>query len=133
MATASDITIKKADGTTSILWSVVAASGGDNAPAFWRSNTASGTLGQRPTFQISSRWNGPKDARRIDMQVVFPSVYTDTSSSLTQVRSKGILSVSAVLPMDMTDTDRTEFAAQAANLIDSAMATGTLSSGYAPT
>jgi len=133
MTTAANITVKKNDGTTDIVWSLVAASGGDTSPAFWRSNTAAGTMGQRPTFQISSRWNGQKTARRIDMQVVFPSVYTDSASSLTQVRSRGVISLTAAVPMDMADTDRVEFAAQAANLIASALGKDALANGYSPT
>lgn len=133
MASAADIFVKKSDGTTDIKWSLVAASGGDNAPATWRCNGAIGTLGQRPTYTIAARWNGQKTARRIDMQVAFPSVYTDSASGLTQVRSKGILSLTAVLPMDMADSDRAEYAAQAANLIASALSKDTLTNGYAPT
>lgn len=133
MTSAANITVKKFDGTTDIVWSLVAASGGDASPAFWRNNVAAGTIGQRPVFSISSRWNGQKTARRVDMQVVFPSVYTDSSSSLTSVRSKAILSVSSVLPQDMTDADRQEFSAQAANLIASALSKDALLNGYAAT
>lgn len=133
MTAAADITVKKADGTTNILWSLVASAGGDTSPAVWRSNSASGTLGQRPTISIKSRNNGDNTARRVEYNAVFPSVYTDSSSGLTQIRSKCVWSGSVVVPLDMADTDRNEQAAQVANLIASSLFVSTFNSGYAPT
>jgi hypothetical protein len=133
MTTAADITVKKADGTTNILWSLVAASGGDSSPATWRSNTAPGTLGQRPTIQLKSRSNGDNTARRIDFTAVFPSTYTDAGTGLTQIRSKAVWTGSVAMPLDMADADRNEQAAQIANLLASALFVGTFNSGYAPT
>lgn len=133
MAAAADITVKKADGTTNIVWNLVAASGGDTSPAVWRSNSAPGTLGQRPSISIKSRNNGDNTARRIEFNAVFPSTYTDSSSGLTQIRSKCVWSGSVVVPLDMADTDRNEQAAQIANVIASSMFVGTFNSGYTPT
>nr|QDH90915.1 MAG: hypothetical protein H2RhizoLitter7333_000002 [Leviviridae sp.] len=133
MTAAASITIKKNDGTTDVVWSLLAASGGDKSPAVWRSGTATGTAGQQPTLTIQSRDNGDKTARRTDMTFVFPSVYTDAASGLTKVRSKAIVNVSAVLPLDMTSADINEQGAQFAHLLNAALVVGTLQSGYAPT
>lgn len=133
MTAAANITIKKNDGTTDIVWSLLAASGGDKSPAIWRSTTAAGTAGQQPTMTVQSRDNGDKTARRTDMTFVFPSVYTDSASSLSKVRSKAIIQVSAVLPLDMTSADILEQGAQFAHLINAALVVGTLQTGYAPT
>lgn len=133
MTAAADITVKKADGTTNITWNLVSASGGDTSPAVWRCNSAAGTLGQRPTISIKSRNNGDNTARRVEYVAVFPSVYTDTSSGLTQIRAKSVWNGSAVIPLDMADTDRNEQAAQIANVIASSLFVGTFNSGYAPT
>lgn len=131
MTTAADITIKKADGTTNIVWSLVAGSGGDKAPAVWKSNTATGTPGQKPTFSVWTQPNTANTGRRVFMNVTFPEVYTDSNTSLTQVRTKGNLKVEAFLPGDMSVGS--EFAAQAMNLLHDALSVGTLSSGFAPT
>lgn len=133
MVAATDITIKKADGTTNIVFSLVASSGGDTAPALWRSNTATGTIGQRPSFQISSKWNGPKTARRVDMSGTFPSVYTNASTGQTEVRGQIPFTASFAVPVNITSADLNEAAAQLTNLISSGMAQGSISSGYAPT
>jgi hypothetical protein len=133
MATAVDIVVKKADNTTDITYSLVTASGGDTSPAVWRSNTASGTLGQRPVFQISSRWNGPKTVRRVDINGSFPSVYTDANTGLTQVRGTIPFSASFAVPQNISATDLGEAAAQLCNLVASTMTRSSVTSGYAPT
>lgn len=133
MTTAANITIKKNDGTTDIVWSLLAASGGDKSPAVWRSTTATGTGGQQPQVTLQSRSNGENTARRVDITFVYPSVYTDSSSSLTQIRSKMIGNVSFVLPLDVTAADALEAGAQMAHLFNSANFISALQTGYAPT
>lgn len=132
MATAVDITVKKADTTTDIVWSVITASGGEKSPAVWRSNTATGTQGQRPVFSVSSRWNADKTVRRVDVTGSFPSVYTDTSTSLTAVRSKATMTMSFAFPQDMASTDISEAAHQIANLLSAPLVKGAYITGYAP-
>jgi hypothetical protein len=132
MTNATDITIKKSDGTTDVVWTLITGSGGDKSPAVWRSNTAVGTAGQRPAAQVQARWNGDQTARRVDYQVTFPSVYTDADSSLSKVRSVAVFQASGAVPMDMTDIDRKEFAAQCMNLMASLLFKSGLDTGYAP-
>jgi len=132
MTTAASITIKKADGTTDIVWTLLAASGGDSAPALWRSETAVGTIGQRPTFSIASRNNGPKTARRVDISGAFPSVYTNSTTGQTEVRGVIPFTCSFAVPTNISATDLNEAAAQLTNLIASTMAKTSVSTGYAP-
>jgi len=133
VTTAADITVKKADGTTDILWSLLASSGGDNSPAVWRSGTASGTVGQKPTFQMSTRDNGNKTARRIDFSGKFPSVYTDSNTGQTEVRAVIPFSASFAVPSNISQTDMNEAAAQLLNLLASTLAKSAVSTGFAPT
>lgn len=132
MTTIASITVKKADGTTNIVWSAVAGSAGTSA-ALWRSTTATGTVGQQPWYSLSSRSNGDNTVRRIDGKISFPSVYTETSTSLTKVLSTMNLTFSAAVPLDVSAIDLSEFAAQATNLMVDAMTRGSITSGYAPT
>jgi hypothetical protein len=114
------------------VWSLVSASGGDRSPFTVRSGTATGTLGQKPVFNASSRWNGDKTARRVDVSAAFPSVYTDTSTSLTAVRSKAVFQGSFVIPQDMSQTDINEAVAQIMNLCASSLIKTAMQVGYAP-
>lgn len=132
MPAAANITVKKNDGTTDIVYTLVSASGGDKSPFIARSQTAVGTVGQQPYISVQSRSNGDNTARRVEGKVVFPSVYTDTAQSLTKIRSTAILEFSAVLPLDIANADALEFAAQSTNLLAAALMKSTLAVGYAP-
>jgi hypothetical protein len=132
MTTAANITIKKADNTTNIVYSLLAAAGGDKSPAVWRSTTATGTAGQQPFIQVQTKSNGDNNVRRADILFVFPSVYTDTSGN-TQIRSKGVFQGSFALPLDASAQDMLEMGAQLPNLIADVMFKSTFQTGYAPT
>lgn len=133
MPSAASITIKKNDGTTNVVYNLLAASGGDKSPAVWRCGSASGTGGQQPSMTMQSRNNGDNTARRMDMTFVFPSVYTDASSSLTQIRSKQIFNVTSVLPLDTGAADVLEGPAQFAHFLNDPLVISCLQSGYAAT
>jgi len=133
MPAAANITVKKADGTTDIVWTAIAASGGDKSPAVFRSETAAGTQGQRPVLQVSARSNAAGDVRRIDISGSFPGVYTNTTTSQTEIRSKMTVQASFAVPQNVTSTDINEFAAQIPNLLASALMKSVIGAGFAPT
>jgi hypothetical protein len=132
MAAAADITVKKYDGTTDIVWTLVAASGGDKSPAVWRSNTAPGTVGQRPWFQMAARPNQQGTVRRLDVSASFPSVFTNSTTGQTEVRATMNFTGSFAVPQNIVDTDIREFAYQVANLVASTMTKVSAQSGFAP-
>jgi hypothetical protein len=133
MTTAADITVKKNDGTTDIVWSLVSASGGDRSPALWKSQTATGTLGQKPSFSIVARSNQAGNVRRVDVSASYPSVYTNSNTGQTEVRSTMTLTASFAVPQNVVAADINEFASQVAHLINSSMSVGSVQSGFAPT
>lgn len=133
MPTAADITVKKNDGSTNIVYSVVAASGGDKAPALFRSATATGTQGQQPWFQISARDNSAKTVRRVDISGAYPSVYTNSNTGQTEVRATMNFTASFAVPQNVATADINEFSAQMTNLLASTLAKASISSGFAPT
>lgn len=133
MPVAADITVKKADGTTNVVYTLITSAGGDKSPALFRQNAAVGTIGQKPYLSVASRWNGDKSARRVEGTFVFPSVYTNTATGTTEVRAKAVGQFSIALPMDMLPADTTEVGPQFGNLLASAIVAATNSSGFAPT
>jgi len=133
MSAIADIIVKKADNTTSLTFSAIAGSGGDTSPAVWRSNSAGGTPGQQPTMSVKTQWNGPKTVRRLQVDAVFPQVYTDANTGLTQVRDRATLSATFQCPTVMTVAYLQEFAAQITNLMASQLIKDSISAGYAPT
>lgn len=132
MATIADITVKKADGTTNVVWAALNGAAA-NSPAQWRNTSATGSMGQQPLFSLSGKWNAKSDVRRLDGKITYPSVYTETTTSLTKVRSAPALTFSIAVPQDIATADLNEFAAQATNLLASALIQSSIKSGFAPT
>lgn len=128
----TDITVKKNDGTTNVVYSHTVPAAGDKTPAVWRSNSVGTAAAHRPELRIQSQSNGPKTARRVEGTLTFPSFVTGTDGKVTVV-SKGILSFNAVIPRDMADLDVAEFVSQGVNLVASTLVKDTLKTGYAPT
>lgn len=133
MPTMADITIKKDDGSTDVTYSVVTASGGDKSPAVWRANAFGGTPGQRPEFRLESAPNGANSGRKITGSFTYPSLYTDTSTSLTKVGTRANFQFTAFMPAEMPDAFAAEFGAQVGNLIAASLIEESLTLGYAPT
>lgn len=132
MPSMANITVKKDDTTTDVTYTAVAASGGDKSPAIWRNNSATGTPGQRPELRCLSQNNGSGNARRVEVQFTYPSVYTDTATSTTKVGSRANFQGTFIIPGEMPDADAAEFGAQIGNLIASALIEESITGGYAP-
>lgn len=129
MPNAANITVKKNDGTTDIVWTTVSPSAGDSSPARWESQTVGTAMAHRPTLTHLSRDNGQKTARRHELQVVFPVVVTE--NGVPKVSDKLIVSVSAVIAKGAVNTDVNEAVSQAVNLFASTLIKDSLKSGYA--
>jgi hypothetical protein len=132
MPSAANITVKKNDGTTDIVWSLVNPAGADGQAATWRSDTIVAPMAGRPTMTFKSRNNGRGNARRCDLEVVFPQVYTETTTSLVKTANKAIATLSFLVPMGMDTTQLNEAVAQAMNLFASSLIKQSVQSGYAP-
>lgn len=133
MPTMANITVKKADGVTDVTYSVVAASGGDKSPSIWRNNAFGGTAGQRPELRLKALANGSGTSRRVEYSYTYPQLYTDTTTGLSKVATRANSTGSASVPMDMTDSELQEFAAQQGNLLAAALIKACYASGYAAT
>lgn len=133
MTAIADITVKKYDDTTNITWSAIGGAGSDGSQALWRSNSATGYVGQKPKFTLSASWNSPGTVRKLVGNISFPSVYTDTSTSLTAPLATMSLSFTIFVPQNVQATDLQEFSAQAVRLLSDTMVRGSILSGFAPT
>lgn len=120
MANMADISVKKADETTSITYSQVAASAGDRTPALWKSTTVGSAPAHNPSASLSSRWNEKKTARRLDFMYSYPQTATAADGSVSIINVLPI-EVSVVVPQGMPQTTIDEAIAQAMNLLASAL------------
>lgn len=130
MANMANITVKKADGTTDVIYVAKTASAGDSSPARWTADAASTTPGYRPSFLLRTRDNGPRTARSFEAAFRMPVVRTvggvDTVIATIPVNYSG------TLPQGVYSSEITEAVHQAANIIASALIKQSLVEGYAP-
>lgn len=133
MANMANITVKKADGTTDIVYTALTPSAGDETPATWRSETAASINSGKPVASLTTKWNGAKNVRRADFHFVYPQTATDSTTGLTSVVNRIPLHVTASIPQEVPDTIVAEAVAQAINLLASVLVRDSVKSGYSPT
>lgn len=123
----ANITVKKADGTTDITYVALSGAGGDGMPAVWRAGTTGAAM-HRPTFAVSTRWNGPKTARRVVAQFTYPEVVS--SGGVDAVANRLPIEITGPVPMGMSDAAIAEAVAQAANLFKAALIQEIFKTGF---
>lgn len=124
----ANITVKKADGTTDIVYTAMSPSAGDKTPAIWRSNTVGTSVAQRPEFKATSaQLNGNK--RQLKTNFVYPIV--------DPISDKVIDYVTVVMDVKSSlagkDADVREAVFQALHLNSSALVKQSAADGFAPT
>lgn len=131
MPSIASITVKKADGTTDVVYTAVAGASGDKTPAVFRNNTVGTTTAERPLLQVQSLSNGPKTARRINCDYVWPLVTTDAGGNKV-VSGKMSATASVLVPQNQDPAVIKEQAYQFGNLMAAALIKSTFEEGYAP-
>lgn len=116
MTIVANLTIKKNDGTTDIVWTANNGQGGSTYPASYSSATVGSALAHQPTMTILAKDSGDGETRRTNFQVVYPNLVTDTASNTT-VQRKGQVDISFAMPKNMTATQWNECVSQSINLL----------------
>lgn len=133
MPTMANITVKKADGTTDIVWTAATPSSGDSVPAVWRSNTVAAIIGHRPKMTLLVRDNAAKTGRVVQGVVQFPHTFTDSGSGKISLIATTPVRFEATLPGNVPLADLKEAIYQAGNLFVSALVRSAMEEQYAPT
>lgn len=133
MPAIADITVKKNDGTTDVVYVAMAPSSGDTVPAVWRLEAAATVAAFKPKLEMRTRNNGDRTARRDDIYFVYPITQTDTGSGITQVVGQIPFNLSGVFPLNCPDTIIAEAVSQFANLMTSTLIKNARKAGFAPT
>lgn len=136
MPSLASITVKKNDGTTDIVFDALAASAGDSSPAVWRQDTGAAAglpVGLRSSYKLSSKWNGPKTARQMSFELVFPYAVQDSTTTLYSAKDRVVFTGIITLPQAIPATSLNEACAQGLNLLAAALTKSSAQAGYAPT
>lgn len=133
MPNMANITVKKADGTTDIVYNAASPSAGDQSPAIWRQNSASNIMGHRPRVTMVLRDNAAKTGRVFQCAGSYPIVFTDPVNSKVSLMATVPLRFEGTLPAGVTDAQLQEAVFQFGNLCVSALFRAALTEQYAPT
>jgi hypothetical protein len=134
MPAIADITVKKNDGTTDIIYVAKVPSSGDNSPAIFRSDAhAAPYAGLKPELVVSSKWNGDKTVRRVSMLGKYNSYATDSTTSISMKIGQVTMDVTFAIPQSLPQADIDEGVSQLSNLVSSTLLRSCLKAGFAPT
>lgn len=132
MASIANITIKKADGTTDVVYTALTPSAGDKIPARWRANAVSPIPAFRPTFELLARPSGnAANARRVEVALMYPVV--QSVGGVDQVVFTVPFRGDATLPQGLPQDQVKEAIYQFGNLLVNALIRQCLEEAQAPT
>lgn len=132
MPSMADITVKKADGTTDIVYNQMAPSSGDGVSAIWRNESGGAATAFKPMLTLQSKYNGPKTARRLTVNYSMPQTATDSTTGLTSVVNTIPVMFTIALPVATPQTTIDEAVHQLTNLLSSTLVRSCLKAGFAP-
>jgi hypothetical protein len=130
MAAIADLTVKKNDGTTNIVFTGVQPSSGDNTPAVWKSQTVGTASAHQPEFRLVGKDTHKGSKRTLRSTFQYPQIATNTTTSITSVVGRALADTNWVIPKGMTATDVNEFVSQYANLLAATLVKQCVQSGY---
>jgi hypothetical protein len=134
MPSISNITVKKADGTTDVTFVAKVPSAGDSSPAVWRQDShAAPYVGLKPELRMDSRFNGDRTARRVNLTLVYKTFFTDTTTGVASEQARAMMTASAVIPVMAPQADIDELVAQFGNLLYSTLVRDCFKQTYSPT
>lgn len=133
MASIANITVKKADGTTDIVYTAIQPASGDNQFAIWRQEDATKPQAFRPVLKMKTSDNGPKTARKPHLEYMYPFTYTDSTTGLVQQAHVCLSSADFLLPTQVPDTIIAEAVHQFTNLMVSTHIRDSVKAGITPT
>lgn len=136
MPTMASLTVKKADGTTDIIYDALSASGGDSAPAVWRQDTGAAAglpVGLRALLKLWTLWNGPKTARQVKFNFAFPYAVQDTTTTLYSSKDRVVFDGIITVPQGIPASQINEAVYQGLNVLAATLVKQSASAGYAPT
>lgn len=130
MASAANITVKKNDGTTDIVYTTLVPASGDNSPAIWKATTVGSAPAHQPELRLTSREAAAGQKRALRSTYVYPQIATDSTTSITSVVDRASAATDWSFPKGMSQTDINEFVSQYANLLVSTLVKDCVKSGY---
>jgi len=131
----ASLTVKKADGTTDIVFDALAPAGADGQKAQWRQDTGAAAglpTGHRATLTMSTVWNGNNTARRGVLEFKRPYAVLNSTTNRYESVSRTVGRLEMTLPSDIPPSEQNEAVSQFINCLDHATIVSALQAGFSP-
>jgi len=129
----ANITVKDVDGTTDRVFTNLNPAGADGSPAVWRWEDSSKLPGDRIRFEVSSKWNATRTARKVqyffDYPITQATSVAGVNTTIGRIQNRG---GDWIYPQNAQDTQVTQAAKLMSNLLNSALVQSVFTTGYAP-
>lgn len=119
MSTAANITVKKNDGTTDVIYSVVEGRSGDN-PARWLAPAVGATPVTQPELRVSSKLIKGTDKAKVIATYSYPYSVLNSTTGVTSVESREMFRLEFTGDRAVPQATRDEACSQGMNLLASA-------------
>lgn len=123
----ANITVKD-DLNADVLFVALTPSSGDTTQAQWRADALGSTPAFAPAFATKTQYNGPKTARTVSVNGIFP--VTRVVGGVEDVYAKQPFAVSTLVPLNITAAQAKRHAKIIGNLVAAALMQEIMSSGY---
>lgn len=130
MPSMANMTVKKADGTTDVVYTAKSPSAGDNTPAIWRNETVGTAASHRPELRLTFKEGADGKTRKGRATYVWPEIATNTTTGTTSVVHRSSAGVDFSLAKDMSSANINEFAYQFGNLFANALIKQCVADGF---
>lgn len=124
----ANITVKKADNTTDVIYTALTPSAGDTVAAQWSPNAVSAIAARRPVVSVTTKWNGRRDGRQFTVNGIFP-VFDEGGLKIGTIP----MTFSGTVGRQIPDTDVAEAVHQFTNILAHTLMRESIKSGFAPT
>lgn len=135
MPAMANLTVKKADETTNIVYDALTGAAGDGSKAVWRQDTGAAAgmpVGHRAILEMRTSENGPRTARRANIDYKRPYSTQNSVTTKYEASDTFLMNISAVIPKAIPASEIAESVHQALNCAAQALIKDALKAGYSP-
>jgi hypothetical protein len=135
MPAMASLTVKKADGTTDVVYDALTSAGGDGSQAVWRQDTAAAAalpVGLRAMLTMSTVNNGPRTARRSVLTFKRPYAVLNTTTGRYESSDVDVARLEFTTPNAIPAADTNEAVYQFLNLAAHILIKQAVAAGYSP-
>lgn len=133
MPTQTNITVKKADGTTDVVYTAICPAAGDGSAAIFKNKTVGTTVGQQPELRMTAtaKGNAAEPARSVKTTYKYPRSVSNVTTGEIILKPGLMIKFEAIQSQVMPAAELAEGVHQGCNLVASALFKQCVIDGFA--